>query len=158
MNEKTYDIYLAAPLFSNAERKWNSELKKYLVGMGLTVFAPQDELPFNATPGRIYHTCLNGLNSSRMTIAVLEGPDADSGTSWEAGYSTAKGRPVIGIRTDFRKCEVYNVNLMLHYSLTGKYQYNDTSDNDIFWRVANAAKRILDEKPARQRKNRKEAR
>ena len=36
-------------------------------------------------------------------VALLDGTQVDDGTAWEIGYAYAKGIPVIGIRTDFRK-------------------------------------------------------
>jgi nucleoside 2-deoxyribosyltransferase len=50
-------------------------------------------------------------------VAVIEGADADSGTSWEMGYAYARGIPVISIRTDFRMAGHHeHVNLMLEQS------------------------------------------
>lgn len=34
-------------------------------------------------------------------FAVLDGVDVDSGTAWEIGYAYARGKPIIGLRTDF---------------------------------------------------------
>jgi nucleoside 2-deoxyribosyltransferase len=35
-------------------------------------------------------------------VAILDGPDVDSGTAFEVGYACAKGKPVIGLKTDMR--------------------------------------------------------
>ena len=52
-----------------------------------------------------------------MVLAVLDGADADSGTCWECGYSYAKGKPVIGLRTDFRNSgDTRGFNAMIYYS------------------------------------------
>jgi nucleoside 2-deoxyribosyltransferase len=53
------------------------------------------------------------LNSSDIVVAVLDGVDVDSGTAWEIGYAYAKGKPVIGLRTDFRTLSDGVVNLMV---------------------------------------------
>jgi len=53
------------------------------------------------------------MNESRCILAWLDGPDSDSGTSFEVGYAFAKGIPVIGIRTDFRLNQERGVNVML---------------------------------------------
>lgn len=37
-----------------------------------------------------------------MVVAVLDGPDVDSGTAYEIGYARAKGKPVVGLKTDLR--------------------------------------------------------
>jgi len=35
-------------------------------------------------------------------LAVLDGVDVDSGTAAEIGYARARGKPVVGLRTDLR--------------------------------------------------------
>jgi len=35
-------------------------------------------------------------------VAVLDGPDVDSGTAAEIDYACARGKPIIGYRGDFR--------------------------------------------------------
>jgi len=42
------------------------------------------------------------LERADIVIAVLDGPDVDSGTAWEIGYAYARGKPIIGVRTDTR--------------------------------------------------------
>jgi nucleoside 2-deoxyribosyltransferase len=36
-------------------------------------------------------------------LAVLDGTDVDSGTAAEIGYARARGKPVVGLRTDLRE-------------------------------------------------------
>jgi nucleoside 2-deoxyribosyltransferase len=45
-------------------------------------------------------------------VAILDGPDSDSGTCIEIAYAHAKGKPVIGVRTDFRDGEIHGLNIM----------------------------------------------
>lgn len=35
-------------------------------------------------------------------VAIMDGPDPDSGTSWEVGYTYATKKPIVLVRTDFR--------------------------------------------------------
>jgi nucleoside 2-deoxyribosyltransferase len=42
------------------------------------------------------------LEEATAVLAVLDGPDVDSGTAAEIGWAAAHRRPVIGLRTDFR--------------------------------------------------------
>ena len=52
-----------------------------------------------------------------MIIAILDGPDSDSGTCFEVGYGFALAKPIIGARTDFRQCgDTGGLNLMLSES------------------------------------------
>ncbi len=115
-------IYLAAPLFTDAERAWNLEVGRALrAGLpGQEVLLPQELCAaFDAGPGaqpdfaRIFATCLEHLEGAQLVVAVLDGADADSGTSWEAGHAYARGVPVVGIRTDWRPAEDGAANCML---------------------------------------------
>lgn len=117
-----YQIYLAAPLFSDGERAYNREVAELLRKNYFEVFLPQEtsEDPETRNPGeqgRIFSVNLNALKAADMVVAVIDGADADSGTSWEMGYASALGKKVIGIRTDFRRAGVHErVNLMLEES------------------------------------------
>ena len=42
------------------------------------------------------------LEAADAVLAVLDGPDVDSGTAAEVGWAAAHDTPVIGLRTDFR--------------------------------------------------------
>jgi nucleoside 2-deoxyribosyltransferase len=42
------------------------------------------------------------LAEADAVLAVLDGPDVDSGTAAEIGWAAAHGTPVVGLRTDFR--------------------------------------------------------
>jgi nucleoside 2-deoxyribosyltransferase len=65
----------------------------------------------------IFRTHLEALEHTDIVVAVIDGPDADSGTAWEMGYAYARGIPVIAIRTDFRMAGRHErVNLMLEQS------------------------------------------
>jgi nucleoside 2-deoxyribosyltransferase len=42
------------------------------------------------------------IDACAAVLAILDGPDVDSGTAAEIGYAAAIGRPVVGLRTDIR--------------------------------------------------------
>ena len=50
-------------------------------------------------------------------VAVLDGPDVDSGTCIELGMAHALGKKIIGVRTDFRGLEVDGLNIMIRHIL-----------------------------------------
>ena len=109
-------IYLAAPLFSQAEQKFNLEIYHYLLKQHNSVFLPQQECR-NKSNEDIYQTCLAGLSSASVVVAILDGADADSGTCWECGYAVARDIPVIAVRTDFRGSgDTKGFNAMLYFS------------------------------------------
>lgn len=51
---------------------------------------------------RIGETNVQAIDSCDLVLAVLDGPDVDSGTAAEIGYAFARGKLVVGYRGDFR--------------------------------------------------------
>ncbi len=117
-----YRLYLAAPLFSAAERHYNCQLAELLRKHLYDVYLPQDTGDDSHTRDRtahqgIFEQNLAALAATDAVVAVIDGADADSGTAWEIGYAYAKGIPVVAIRTDFRMAGHHeHVNLMLEQS------------------------------------------
>jgi len=97
-------LYLAGPLFTQAERDWNRRLAAALAEAGHAVFLPQDEVKAIATleADAIFRIDVEGVRSAEAVVAILDGADADSGTSFECGLAYALGIPIVAVRTDFR--------------------------------------------------------
>ncbi len=93
-------IYLAGPLFSEAERRFNLELTHRLEAMGIDVFLPQrdgverDRPPYDTmTPEERRHAMFH-LDRSRILDAdvfvfVLDGRVPDEG-AWSSASPTAR--------------------------------------------------------------------
>ena len=117
-----YRVYLAAPLFSEAERWYNASIAGLLRGNFFEVYLPQEAGDDSALRGkkeeeRLYICNKKALEESDLIVAVIDGADADSGTAWEMGHAHALKKPVIAIRTDFRRVgNNEQVNLMLEHS------------------------------------------
>jgi nucleoside 2-deoxyribosyltransferase len=104
-------VFIAGPLFSQAEREFNVRVEAELRSHGFETFLPQrdvgrlDEL-IEKEGDRAYRTIfdqdLKGLEQADTVVAILDGPDADSGTAFEVGYAFARGKTVIGLKTDMR--------------------------------------------------------
>ncbi len=115
-------LYYAGPLFTDAERLWNAAnvnaLREQLTGW--TILVPQ-EFCANFDGGvtgkpdfaQVYEACLSHLKNATMVLAILDGADADSGTSFEMGYALARNIPIIGLRSDWRPAEDGGGNCML---------------------------------------------
>lgn len=115
----TTDVYLAGSVFSTFERSRNRRLSSSLGAQGWTVFLPQDiSDPTGRRPSRIeiFEACRQGIVDARLVVAILDGPDVDSGTAWEVGYAHALGKPIVGLRADYRGAEGGPVNIMLEFS------------------------------------------
>jgi nucleoside 2-deoxyribosyltransferase len=112
-------IYLSGPVFTLAERQFNEGLAGELERLcpSLQVFLPQRyDKEFQNEPDssqRMFACLTAALDSCQVVVAILDGPDADSGTSFEVGYARGRGKRVIGVRTDFRSIKDHGLNLML---------------------------------------------
>lgn len=112
-------LYLAAPLFTVAERWFNQSLARSVESLsrGCHVEMPQvaaQSVPFDSGfAEQVFALCIEMIDRCDAVLAVLDGSDADSGTCVELGYALAKGKPIIGIRTDLRACEDQGLNLMV---------------------------------------------
>lgn len=103
-------IYLAGPLFSQAEQSWLRGVKDELMKNGHEVCWPFELFKDGqisdwgpTAPRRIMERCRDALDNSIMVVAWLDGTQVDDGTAWEIGYAQAKAKPIHGIRTDFRQ-------------------------------------------------------
>ncbi len=112
------NVYFAGPLFTLAERRFNAELFAEIRRLSptLEVFFPQTcDKEFQGLPDfsqRVYDKLMQALDRCDAVVAILDGADSDSGTCIELGYARAKGKPVIGVRTDFRDGDVHGLNIM----------------------------------------------
>lgn len=119
-------IYLAGPLFTQAEQAWLQGLKEELMKRGHEVCWPFELFKDGqisgwgpTAPRRIMERCREALEKATVVVAWLDGTQVDDGTAWEIGYAHAKLKPVHGIRTDFRQAGDTNhsiVNAMVEAS------------------------------------------
>lgn len=115
-------VYLAAPLFSEAELDFNRKLREEIKRAGFKVFLPQEDSN-NIKDEKTRQKIIFGKNeaaiiNSDIIVAVIDGTDIDSGTAWEIGFAYARGKPIFGLRTDFRTLGIEGtVNLMIERSV-----------------------------------------
>ena len=114
-------IYLAAPLFSQMERQYNRRLAEKLQELlpQCEIVLPQDfrvgSASFNdrRNLATVFRRCVDEIAGADLVLALLDGADADSGVAFETGYARGLGKPVLGVRTDYRQSQVKGLNLML---------------------------------------------
>jgi nucleoside 2-deoxyribosyltransferase len=111
-------IFLAAPLFSEAERDFNSRVAEALRKQGFEVWLAQEhkfvEDHSNMEKKAIFREDLDAIKKGDLILAVLDGVDVDSGVAFEMGFAYANGKPMVGLKTDHRVfSRVESVNLML---------------------------------------------
>jgi nucleoside 2-deoxyribosyltransferase len=106
----SYLVYVAGPLFSQAEREF---LEKMVDCLSQTshldpiknFFLPHrdgGELGKGPTRTQIFNLDINTLKQAEIVVALLDGPDVDSGTCIELGIAYSLGKKIFGIITDFR--------------------------------------------------------
>jgi nucleoside 2-deoxyribosyltransferase len=113
-------IYFAGPLFTLAKKRFNQDLADAITRQmpESEIILPQNDAKnFDPTEEdffrKIFNSCIGSLNQCDIVLAILDGSDSDSGTCIEMGYAYATGKPIIGLRTDFRSLEENGVNLMV---------------------------------------------
>ena len=133
-------IYLAGPLFTTAEREFNTRLGALLRERGHEVWLPQDFEQRDKTADEVFRKDVEGVDWADVVVANMDGADPDSGTSWECGYAF-RHKPVIIFRTDFRSGEEPGkgaYNLMLTQSATAQLELSYHSTESIASRIAEA--------------------
>ncbi len=134
VRERPLRAYLAGPLFNLAERRFNVELNAMVKRMGFTTYFPQEDagvLDELIRQGRDIHQARDyifgrnrdAIESCDLVVFVLDGRVPDEGACIEAGIGYAMGKPVIGLKTDFRSGEPGGNNIMidgiLRYRIAG---------------------------------------
>jgi nucleoside 2-deoxyribosyltransferase len=116
---KNYNVYVAGPLFSLAERDFNNSLVKALgkkvpeIAFILPQIYAKNVSGQNDFIQNIFHYCIESIDKADVLLCILDGPDVDSGTCIEMGYAYARNKTIIGVRTDSRDSEDRGVNLMV---------------------------------------------
>lgn len=142
-------IYLAGPLFSLAEQEFNQRLHDELVRLrpNLEVILPQQRakslLKKENGLELIFQDCLQMVVRSEAVIAILDGPDSDSGTCVELGYAHAHHKPIVGVRTDFRGSEDRGLNLMVSHLCTSLVTAKNVSINVLAAEIIERVERLL---------------
>jgi nucleoside 2-deoxyribosyltransferase len=132
-------IYFAAPLFTTAERAWNAEVARGLRSAGHEVFLPQEQEPGLDGPG-IFASDLAGIDGADGLVAIMDGPDPDSGTSWEVGYGFASRKAIVLVRTDIRAhtASAGSYNAMLMQSATTRLDLPAASTDEAVAAIVDA--------------------
>jgi nucleoside 2-deoxyribosyltransferase len=136
-------LYFAGPLFTTAERAWNAEVTSALRAAGHDVFLPQEQEPGKDGPG-IFATDVGGIDWADGLVAIMDGPDPDSGTAWEVGYAYGTRKPVVLVRTDLRALagDVGDYNPMLTQAATARIDLPAASTTEVIAAILGALARI----------------
>ncbi|HAL25752.1 MAG TPA: hypothetical protein DCP25_03315 [Chloroflexi bacterium] len=104
-------LYVAGPLFSEAERSWLDMLAARLRTEGFECFVPHEHFPelADVTVEEVYRIDTEGLRSANALVAWLDGAMVDDGTACEIGMFAElvrsegeRYRSIVAIATDLR--------------------------------------------------------
>ncbi len=106
-------IYIAGPLFSEAELEYNLQLDYFLKNLGYKTFLPQRDgykladllsrdIHISTAMDIIFKRDLDEIRNSDIIIFIMDGRVPDEGACFEIGYAYALGKECIGIKTDSR--------------------------------------------------------
>jgi nucleoside 2-deoxyribosyltransferase len=104
-------VYLAGPLFSEAERAWLDTVAASLRAAGFECFVPHENFADlgDVTVETVYRVDTDGLRSANALVAWLDGPMVDDGTACEIGMFAELVRTggeqykgIVAIATDLR--------------------------------------------------------
>ncbi len=104
-------LYVAGPLFSEAERSWLDVLAARLRAEGFECFVPHEHFPelADVSVEEVYRIDTDGLRSANALVAWLDGAMVDDGTACEIGMFAELARSggehyrgIVGFATDLR--------------------------------------------------------
>lgn len=106
-------IYIAGPLFSDAEKEYNKKVAEFLENLGYDTFLPQRDgylvtelekrgLSSKEIEKMIFDLDVNEIKKSDVILFVMDGRVPDEGACVEVGIGYALGKKCIGLKTDPR--------------------------------------------------------
>lgn len=136
-------LYFAGPLFTTPERTWNAEVTSALRAAGHEVFLPQENEPGKDAAG-IFAADKGGIDWAEGVVAIMDGPDPDSGTCWEVGYAYGTDKSIVLVRTDFRAMagDAGEYNPMLTQAATIRLDLPAASTTEVVRAVLQALAKI----------------
>lgn len=117
-------LYLASPLgFTEYGRDFlTTRLIPTITTLGIEVLDPWDLTPSPADSSShnraVASANVDAILSSDLLLAVLDGPDVDSGTAAEIGFAYASQKKIMGYRSDIRRAGENNaasINLQVEF-------------------------------------------
>ena len=128
-------IYIAAPMFSQAELAFNEIVANMLEQNGFDVFLPQRsgyklvELMKNMPPTearkKIFTKDINEVKNADILVIILDGRTIDEGACVELGVGYASGKLCYGLKTDPRTMMNGQINPMISECLQSTFNSLD---------------------------------
>lgn len=121
-------MYIAAPLFSEAEKTYNYYIKNYL-SRYFDIYLPQEdgyllvdllkqEIDPSLAKKLIFDHDIEAIESSDILLIILDGRTIDEGAAFELGYAYSLNKKCIALQTDPRRLLSTGNNPMIDCALT----------------------------------------
>lgn len=116
-------VYLAGPLFSEAERSFNVRLTEMLEVL-TKVYLPQRDgglmsemvatgIPCHVAACRVFRRDMDAIKNADYLIAILDGRAIDEGVAFELGIAFSQAKRCVGLQTDSRRLAIWGNNPMI---------------------------------------------
>lgn len=120
-------LYLAGPLFSEAELAFNRRIRDVLRDY-FDVYLPQEDggllvemiaegTPVELAMREVFRGDKKALQDCDAFIIILDGRTVDEGAAFELGCAHTLGKPCYGLKTDPRQLLKCGDNPMIHVAL-----------------------------------------
>lgn len=127
LSNGNFRVYLASPFFNEKERERMENVLRVLRESGYSVYAPYefklkdaDSMPNSVWAEKIYKGDTDEICEADYVVAIIDGMNADTGTSWEVGFAVGMGKDVLAVvDTDVTQ------SLMVINSVEGIISYKD---------------------------------
>jgi len=119
-------VYIAAPLFSEIEKRFNLELNQFIKSLGFDTYLPQldgglvsELIKQDVSRKRaniikmVFERDLDAIKKADILVFVLDGRVPDEGGCVELGIAYALGKRCVGYKTDVRSLVNGTDNLMI---------------------------------------------
>lgn len=116
-------IYMAGPLFNEAERSYNVYLKHLLEEFS-DVYLPQEDgllitdlitsgMSVEQSSSAVFKNDINAIHRCDLLLILLDGRTVDEGAAVELGYAYCLGKVCVSLQTDFRRLAPFGNNPMI---------------------------------------------
>lgn len=143
------NVYIAAPLFNEMERKRNEDIALFIEALGFTTYLPQrdggiaydlieESVSLKSDIRRnLFNLDYEALKASDIILFLIDGRTPDEGACIELGMGYALGKKCMGYKTDSRAMDANGDNNIMIDGCVDWFMY----DNKIS--LGNALKRMF---------------
>jgi nucleoside 2-deoxyribosyltransferase len=142
-------VYVAAPLFSQAELDFNRQIKQAL-SHSFRVFLPQEDgdlmndllrcgLSAREAVQKVFAQDVVAVRNCDAILIVMDGRSIDEGAAFELGVAYALRKVCVGVQTDVRRLAAFGNNPMIEGPCERIFS---RIEDAVFWLEHRFAERI----------------